>query len=248
MADKSTSLIVDALRCGLAAPNGLPLFAGKGGPGLFPATTAAKQAAQLCKDQGLLQVLRTETRGKSSLETCAVSEKGLSYLLRQEHPKAVLEQLVTGLQERSGQLDGVIDAARQSQAILDRLRTFTEKVLEEVRKSALPTLQADLCADILNVLTEWQRAGNLDDCALPELYWQLKRSAPKLAVGAFHDALRRLHDEHRLLLHPWTGPLYDLPEPGFALLIGHEIAYYVSVPVAEGRTPCQLSETWSSGR
>jgi len=27
---------------------------------------------------------------------------------------------------------------------------------------------------------------------------------------------------------PWTGPLYDLPEPHFALLVGHEVAYYAS--------------------
>jgi hypothetical protein len=41
--------------------------------------------------------------------------------------------------------------------------------------------------------------------------------------------LRSLHDRERIYLHPWTGPLYALPEPAFALLIGHEVAYYASL-------------------
>ena len=37
------------------------------------------------------------------------------------------------------------------------------------------------------------------------------------------------HDLGKIYLHPWTGPLYDIPEPPYALLIGHEIAYYASI-------------------
>jgi hypothetical protein len=49
-----------------------------------------------------------------------------------------------------------------------------------------------------------------------------------VTIGQFHDGLRRLHDGATIYLHPWTGPLYELPEPRFALLVGHEIAYYAS--------------------
>jgi hypothetical protein len=49
-----------------------------------------------------------------------------------------------------------------------------------------------------------------------------------LTIGRFHDGLRRLHDEGQAYLHPWTGPLYAMPEPAFALLVGHEVAYYAS--------------------
>ena len=49
-----------------------------------------------------------------------------------------------------------------------------------------------------------------------------------LSIGQFHDGLRELHDREQVYLHPWTGPLYAMPEPAFALLIGHEIAYYAS--------------------
>ena len=42
------------------------------------------------------------------------------------------------------------------------------------------------------------------------------------------DGLRKLHQQEQIYLHPWTGPLYDLPEPALALLVGHEVAYYAS--------------------
>ena len=45
--------------------------------------------------------------------------------------------------------------------------------------------------------------------------------------------------DHQVYLHPWTGPLYALPEPAFALLVGHEVAYYavhsLTASGAEGR-------------
>ena len=49
-----------------------------------------------------------------------------------------------------------------------------------------------------------------------------------MTVGRFHDALRQLYEMNRVYLHPWTGPLYEIPEPLYALLAGHEIAYYAS--------------------
>jgi hypothetical protein len=50
-----------------------------------------------------------------------------------------------------------------------------------------------------------------------------------LSIGQFHDVLRRLHERDQVYLHPWTGPLYAMPEPQVALLVGHEIAYYASI-------------------
>jgi hypothetical protein len=63
---------------------------------------------------------------------------------------------------------------------------------------------------------------------LPELYRSLSTREDPPTIGAFHDALRELVAAHRIYLHPWTGPLYALPEPTCALLVGHNIAYYAS--------------------
>jgi hypothetical protein len=78
---------------------------------------------------------------------------------------------------------------------------------------------------LLAELTRWQHSSATEDCPLPHLY----RQASARSIGQFHDALRQLHDLRKIYLHPWTGPLYDIPEPPYALLIGHEIAYYASI-------------------
>lgn len=66
------------------------------------------------------------------------------------------------------------------------------------------------------------------DCPLPDLFRTLAANGP-LTIGEFHDCLRELHAEGRVSLPQWTGPLYALPEPQYALLIGHGIAYYASL-------------------
>jgi hypothetical protein len=71
------------------------------------------------------------------------------------------------------------------------------------------------------------------------VYRRLRDAHRPLTIGQFHDGLRQLHEDEQIYLHPWTGPLYAMPEPAFALLIGHEVAYYaserggVSTPAAE---------------
>ena len=58
---------------------------------------------------------------------------------------------------------------------------------------------------------------------------QAKAASAKLTLGQFHDALRTLHDQRTIYLHPWTGPIHELPHPAASLLVGHEIAYYASL-------------------
>ena len=82
---------------------------------------------------------------------------------------------------------------------------------------------------VLDGLRSWRGADHLGDCALPALFDGIKAVAPRLTIGQFHDALRALHASRAIYLHPWTGPLYELPEPALALLAGHEIAYYASL-------------------
>ena len=70
------------------------------------------------------------------------------------------------------------------------------------------------------------RRGALRRPALPALrrLRRLARPGPRLGafdpaptLGQFHDALRHLHADGRVYLHPWTGPLYALPDPPAAL-------------------------------
>jgi hypothetical protein len=241
MADKSTQLVLDALSRAVADPTGAPLHGNKAAPGLFAATAAGKQAAQLCKDQGYLRVVGSETRGKTTLEICAVTEKGLAYLLSQVSPKQVLEDFVRTLEARQSQASELLLMARQMQAGIDSLKATAERVLQNVQKPAAASIgpatssngSETWLATVLSLLSRWQDSGASEDYALPELYRQARQQTPSLTIGHFHDGLRRLHDQGHIYLHPWTGPLYEIPEPPYALLIGHEIAYYASVRKAK---------------
>src|SRR5437660_410431 len=123
MADKSAQLVLDALSRAVADPAGLPLYGNKAHPGLFAATGPNKLAAQRCKDEDLLRVVRTDTRGKAPLEICALTEKGLSYLLSQTSPRQVLEDLVRAVEGRQEQLGRILAAAEEADASLEALKT-----------------------------------------------------------------------------------------------------------------------------
>jgi hypothetical protein len=81
----------------------------------------------------------------------------------------------------------------------------------------------------LDFLRHRQKQGAVGDCPLPDLFRRARLLVPTLTLGQFHDGLRELHEREQIYLHPWTGPLYELPEPALALLVGHEVAYYASL-------------------
>jgi hypothetical protein len=240
LADKSTQLVLDALARAVADPGGVPLHGSKSAPGLFPTSAPAKQAAQHCKDEGYVQVVTTQAKGKTVQEICAITDKGLAYLLSQVSPRQVLEDLVRALEARQAQVGELVSTARQTQAGFDALRALAEKVLQQVhqRKATAP-LPCDKTeaagngtptwtANVLTQLARWQASHTTEDYPLPELYRAVRSGAAALSIGQFHDGLRRLHEQGQIYLHPWTGPLYEIPDPPYALLIGHEIAYYAS--------------------
>lgn len=273
MADKNFLLIIDALSRAATHPEGVALIGSRTEAGLFPPTAAARSAAEQCKADGLLRVLRSEPRGKTNIEIAVLTEKGMQFLLKQASPRQVLEDFVRILETRQREVDGLLGQAKQMASSLQGMRQALEQVLPLMRRTVeatatLPTppasthsyrpesdrhgsptmngcltltaptvksapakTEADYHLIILEQLAEWHAsAGASEDCPLPKLYSRLtSEGIPVPTIGQFHDCLRRLHDEHRIWLHPWTGPLYDLPEPAFALLVGHEIAYYASL-------------------
>lgn len=236
LADTSQALILEALTRAAAAPEGLPLLGSKAAPGLFAKSAVGKNAAGLCQEQGLVQILRSETRGKVTHQVCAITEKGLAHLLSQTNPRQALEAFVSALEARQEQVDALLAGARASQTHLEALRRHAEKVLQQMQECP-QTLSAQRngkhesdCGDSIRAqLRRWHEAHALEDCALPELFRSLKAAQASLSIGQFHDVLRRLHDQRQVYLHPWTGPLHELPEPALAMMVGHEIAYYASL-------------------
>jgi hypothetical protein len=234
LADKSQQLILEALGRALAEPAGLPLLGGKKAPGLFTSTASNRALAQRCRDEGLLRPV--ENGHSSKAEIWAITEKGLAFLLDQQSPRTVLEDLVGLLKERETQVLELSNTVRSWQSGLEGLRTTIERVLAELLKpgkAAGPEPSANgssiWLADMLTYLQEWRGHGHSSDCPLPDLYRRAQAMDSGLTIGHFHDGVRRLNEQGRIYLHPWTGPLYDIPEPLIALLVGHEIAYYASI-------------------
>lgn len=232
MADRTTQLMLEGLGRAMAEPSGLPLFVSKSAPGLFPANPAGRLAAQASRDRGLLRVVSQEYRGRSPTELLALTESGLNFLLDQSNPRQILEDLIRTLDARRGQLDQLVATARQMQQSLDVFRGVVEKALQSLPGGTAPGAAGEQeSADrvLMEALISWHSMRRSEDCPLPELFRRSQAALPELSVGEFHDGLRQLHEQQRIYLHPWTGPLYAIPEPPFALLVGHEVAYYSSL-------------------
>ncbi len=241
MADHSQPLIVAALTRAVAVPAGLALHGGKTAAGLFATSAAARRAAQQCKDQEYLQVLRTETKGRKSSEICALTDKGLAFLLSQVSPRPVLESLLQALEKGAEEVGKLLATAEQTRCSFASLKATAEKALAQLLQRptpATPSAPGPLSNGsngsgawklaIIQHLRSWQQTNTLEDCPLPELLRVARRQYPSLTIGQFHDELRRLNEGEEIYLHPWTGPLYEVPEPPCALMIGHEVSYYAS--------------------
>jgi len=261
VADKLTALTLAALAKVAASPAGVSLYGSRSNPGLFPNTTPGRVAAQRAIDNGFL------CPNRLAQDAYAATDTGLQFLLDQSNPKAVLEDLVRGLEARQVQVNELLSSAQTMSAELACLKKTVSAVLPAVVQTRVamapsplggegsgargdirngkvssqqgvemltqtkPQVVADpISAAILARLTDWSTtAGAGQDCPLPDLYRRLTAGDDALTVGRFHDGLRALHAAGQLYLHPWTGPLYALPEPAFALLVGHEVAYYASL-------------------
>jgi hypothetical protein len=224
VADKLTQQITEALSRAAAEPAGLPLFACKAEPGLFPAI--AKAAAQKCLADRLL----APTAGKLHVLT----EAGWEFLLAAVNPKQVLEDFVRVLEQRQGEVGELLDTARNMAGSLQGLKDAVTRVLPQVVVNRIESPEPLRLGDsILEQLQIWPASAG-EDCSLAELYRRLK---PRPSIGEFHDALRSLHSAGSIYLHPWTGPLTELPDPACALLVGHGVAFYASQRTAAFAKP-----------
>jgi hypothetical protein len=235
LADKSNQLILEALHRAASEPAGVPLFATKKVPGLFPGSAGARPAAEQCQQLGFLRPAPVRKSNGIAQDAYAITDKGLDFLLSQLSPKQVLEDLARQFEQRQAQMQEMASAARSWLDEMTSLRSVVSQALRALPGSngkgpaAHPAGgQEGWRNDALSFLKCWGQSHAADDCPLPELYRRALATTSHLTIGVFHDGLRRLYEQQQIYLHPWTGPLYEIPEPACALLVGHEIAYYAS--------------------
>ena len=246
MADPATRKLLAALTAAAADPAGVPLYTSKREPGLFAGPAGKPVAAKALAD-GLLELVPA-TGLRPGREVAAVTPAGLAYLARHASPKDVLDDFVRVLEARqadvrrltaeAGRLaDGLCGLKTAVAAVLPRVTAApvdrTGPLPREATMTAVtaagPRAATDLAGPLLGRLADWSLSAQAgQDCPLPELFRSLSTLEVPPTVGQFHDALRALAAAGRVYLHPWTGPLYALPEPEYAVMHGHNVAYYAS--------------------
>jgi hypothetical protein len=246
--DKVQELLTEALRQGAANPGEQRLYRAGKLPGLFAARTSVHaEAASLGVREGLVEIVRTETKGKAVIEWVRVTPKGVQFVLDRDSPvramnelQALLtlnaeglpgwvEQLQTQLDELSRQFLGEVQGLRQ------RLEHMIERVQQALRRTDKygVTPEAGAAGGVpwsghaVDYLERRREGGIGEKCPLPELFGQIRRVDEQLTIHDFHHGLRRLHDRGALRLWPHEGG-DGPPEPEYALLDGPMVYWYAA--------------------
>ena len=243
--DKVQAILLDALRQATAAAGEQRLYKSGKLAGLFPgrAGANAEAVAQALRD-GLLDVVRTETKGKTIIEWVQVTPRGREFLHGHDSPVRALDELRAALQltqegvpvwvaEMRRQLEALGQRLTEEvQAVTRRLDALAQRVAEALARAqgVGPPPPEDAAvpwaAEAVGYLERRRSGGVLTGCPMPELFAALRAKCPDLPVKDFHAGLKRLQDRGVVrLLPPADGAL---PEPEYALLDGAAVYYQVT--------------------
>jgi hypothetical protein len=246
--DKLTEILIAALKQAMAQPGEQRLFRSGKLPGVFASrTSASADASAQSLREGLLEVVRTETKGKTTIEWVRATPKGVDFLHQHESPVRAMNELRAALQLTQEGIPGWVVEIRQHlqvlatrlteevQAVTHRLEALSQRVAEGLKRAdgLVPALPDGTAAAVpwaqeaLDYLERRRAGGVLNQCPLPELFTALREKQAELTVKDFHGGLRRLHDRGVLRLLPFEGGA-ELPEPEYALLDGAAVYYYVA--------------------
>jgi hypothetical protein len=246
--NKQTQALVDAIKQALATPGEQRLFRSGKLPGILPgrAGVNAELAAQALRD-GLLEITRTLTKGKTTTEWVRVTPRGMEFVHQHESPVQALHDLRTVLQMTQ---DGIPvwmgELKKELQTLGDRLTAEAQKITHQIDALSLRVVEAlqraeagarlapvDVAAVVpwgpraLEYLDKRQASGLVNHCTLPELFAALREQQGELTITDFHGGLRRLHDRGVLRLLAADSP-DELREPEYALLDGSTTFYHVA--------------------
>ncbi len=246
--DRSTQILMEALQQALAHGEERRLYKSGKLEGLFPGRNGpAGDAAALALRDGLLEIVRTETKGKTIIEWVRLTPRGVDFLHDHQSPAAALHALRHALRLNQQAVPVWLDEMRASLHALEerlaadaqkwhqRLEAVARRADDTLRRldEAGPLLPRDLAdaypwsIDALNYIDRRKNGGAPDDCPLPELFAALTRAHPHLSVIDFHEGLRRMHERRAVRLLAADG-LADLSQPEYALFDGGAVLYYAA--------------------
>jgi hypothetical protein len=248
MNDKVTQALVEALKQSLAEPGEQRLFRSGKLPGLFAGRTSlhAEASAQALRD-GLLEVVRAETKGKTPVEWVRITPKGRDFVLNHESPVRAMDELRVALQITTEGVPAWVAKIRRSMqetaerlaeevhAVTHRLEVLAERIAQSLHRAEESAAKLPVSAQeafpwapkALNFLDRRRENGLEAPCPLPELFAAVRQHHEDLTVHDFHTGLCRLRDRGVMKLLPFEGS-EELPEPEYALLDGPGVFYYAA--------------------
>jgi hypothetical protein len=247
--DKIKEVLLEALKRAIAEPGEQRLFRSGKLAGLFAGRSGvnAEAATQALRDD-LLQVVRTETRGKVSMDWVRPTPRAVHFVHDHESPIRVLEELRALLAANReavpawlAEIDREVKAlvgrlGEEAQRWSHRLEALSQRVEESLRRAEARETHSgngavegvSWTAEALAYLDRRRDGGGMGPCPFPELFAAVRQHHGDLSITAFHEGLRRLDDRRALNLLPFAGPASELPEPEYALLDGGTMLYYAA--------------------
>jgi hypothetical protein len=244
--DRVTATLTESLRAALGGPAEQRLYRSGKLPGVFASRAgAAAEAAALALREGLLEVARTETKGKTVTDWVRFTPKGLRFVHDHDSPARAMDELRDALRVTREGLPAWVAEMRQGleqlskklaadvQAISARLDALSRRVEEVLSRTLAPPVPEETARavpwarDAVDYLDRRHDGGVPGPCPLAELFAAVREPHGELSLADFHAGLRRLHERGVVRLAPSAngGPL---PEPEYALLDGAATYYYVT--------------------
>jgi hypothetical protein len=251
--DRRKELLLNALKSAALARGEVRLYRRGKLPGLFGQRTrlhaeAANQAVQ----DGLLESVRVEPVGQTTVEWVRITQKGLDLLLESESPARALEALretlavnQQGLPVWAAHMQARIEElacgfTAEVAAMHDRLAQMAQRVNEAIERIEAAQTRAPMPATVpwareaFEHLDRRQQVGLGQRCSLADLFAALKERHAELTIKEYHAGLRSLQERGLMTLLPSTGE-GDTPGPEYALLDGPAVHYYVERSQATSR-------------
>jgi hypothetical protein len=247
--DKLTETLLEALRQALTNAGEQPIFKTGNRAGLFGGRIGVHaEAADRAKREGLLEIVRTEVKGKATIEWARITPAGVNFLYEHESPLRVLSDLQELLQSNQHALpvwlSEMQDTLQQLSARLNQEAQRWSEQLEALQNRVTEALQragtsgsklsngmlsaVPWATEALAYLDRRAAADDAGPCTLRELFAALKPVHADLSLASFHAGLRRLQDGRIVRLLPAANGAQVLSEPEYALLDGGDLLYFVS--------------------
>jgi hypothetical protein len=214
-----------------------------------------KDGVKLAREKGLLtettvKLPSTTKAGKTTMKKTsllALSEQGENFLRQHANPEALNATAAGQMQalQKSLEADRLALHEEVLKAVsgIDQAFASLQKRLEKPislppaqsmpispQPVKVPPKSADWSEEVIRMVAEQKQQNSFQRLTLPQIFERLRTTHPDMSLGQFHDGLRRLQDEKRLRLGPYTQALATLDDPRNALFLDREVKFYVELP------------------